>query len=86
MDSHRIIIGTAHTAHRASFSPQRRPTTPSAAQYARMPVPRRIPNEFYPTPPEATRALLSVEAFDGPIWEPACGEGAITRELIAAGH
>ena len=34
-------------------------------------VPRRLPNEFYPTPPEATRALLSVETFDGSIWEPA---------------
>ena len=49
-------------------------------------VPRRLPNEFYPTPPEATRALLSVETFDGSIWEPACGEGAIAKELAAAGH
>jgi hypothetical protein len=49
-------------------------------------VPRRIPNEFYPTPPEATRALLSVEQFDGTIWEPACGEGAIAKVLEAAGH
>jgi hypothetical protein len=46
----------------------------------------RAPFEFYPTPPEATRALLSVESFDGPIWEPACGDGAISRELIAAGY
>lgn len=44
-------------------------------------APHRIPNEFYPTPPEATRALLSVEAFDGPIWEPACGDGRIARVL-----
>jgi hypothetical protein len=29
---------------------------------------------------------LSVERFDGPIWEPACGNGAISRELIAAGY
>lgn len=50
------------------------------------PVPRRLPHEFYPTPPEAVRALLSVEQFDGPIWEPACGEGAISRVLSAAGH
>ena len=50
------------------------------------PVPRRIPNEFYPTPPEATRALLSVEAFDGPIWEPACGDGAIAKVLGNHGH
>ncbi len=48
--------------------------------------PRRIPNEYYPTPPEATRALLSVEQFEGSIWEPACGEGAIASVLIAAGH
>jgi hypothetical protein len=54
--------------------------------HARTPVSRRIPNEFYPTPPEAVRALLSVETFDGPIWEPACGEGAIAIELAAAGY
>jgi hypothetical protein len=46
----------------------------------------RIPNEYYPTPPEATRALLSVESFDGPIWEPACGEGAIAKVLTDHGH
>lgn len=46
----------------------------------------RAPLEFYPTPPEATRALLSVEDFDGSIWECACGDGAISRELTAAGH
>ncbi|MGD9725713.1 MAG: hypothetical protein AB7E70_09595 [Hyphomicrobiaceae bacterium] len=50
------------------------------------PVPRRIPNEFYPTPPEATRALLSVEAFDGPIWEPACGDGRIAKILSRHGY
>lgn len=49
-------------------------------------VPRRLPNEFYPTPSEAVLALLSVETFDGPIWEPACGEGAIARVLTDAGH
>jgi hypothetical protein len=48
--------------------------------------PSRAPFEFYPTPPEAVRALLSVEKFDGPVWEPACGNGAISRELAAAGH
>ena len=36
--------------------------------------PLRVPFDFYATPPEATRALLSVEDFDGPIWEPACGQ------------
>jgi hypothetical protein len=48
--------------------------------------PLRAAFDFYVTPVEATRALLSVEDFDGPIWEPACGDGAISRELIAAGH
>ena len=46
----------------------------------------RIPNEFYPTPPEATRALLSVETFDGTIWEPACGDGGIAQVLADHGH
>jgi hypothetical protein len=48
--------------------------------------PMRARYEFYPTPPEATRALLSVESFDGSIWEPACGRGAISMVLEAAGH
>jgi len=48
--------------------------------------PKRAAWEFYPTPPEAVRALLSVERFDGSIWEPACGNGAISRELEAAGY
>lgn len=48
--------------------------------------PFREPHDFYPTPPEATRALLSVESFHGPIWEPACGDGAIAKILLAAGH
>lgn len=46
----------------------------------------RIPHEFYPTPPEATRALLSVEKFDGDIWEPACGDGRIAKVLTDHGH
>jgi hypothetical protein len=48
--------------------------------------PARAAYEFYPTPPEATRALLSVESFDGSVWEPACGQGHIAKVLEAAGH
>lgn len=48
--------------------------------------PSRAPYEFYPTPPEATRALLSVETFDGTIWEPACGLGHISKVLVDAGY
>jgi hypothetical protein len=80
-----IIIGRA-TACDRSLVRERRPPTQEARSHARMPVTRRIPNEFYPTPPEAVRALLSVESFDGSIWEPACGEGAISKVLTDAGH
>jgi hypothetical protein len=80
-----IIIGTA-VARSRSPSGERRPLAQEARCHARTPIPRRIPNEFYPTPPEAVRALLSVESFDGPIWEPACGEGAIAKVLAASGH
>ena len=48
--------------------------------------PNRAAYEFYPTPPEATLALLSAETFDGPIWEPACGEGHIAKVLTNAGY
>lgn len=47
---------------------------------------KRIQNEFYPTPPEATRALLSVEEFDAQIWEPACGDGGIAKVLANHGQ
>lgn len=46
----------------------------------------REPDDFYPTPPEAVHSLLAVETFDGPIWEPACGDGAISEALISVGH
>jgi hypothetical protein len=46
----------------------------------------RETHDFYPTWPAATRALLSVERFDGAIWEPACGDGAMSKVLEAAGH
>jgi hypothetical protein len=48
--------------------------------------PGRPDGDFYPTPPEATEALLRVETFCGTLWEPACGDGAISRVLEAHGH
>ena len=56
-----------------------------ASHWGPQPV-SRADHDFYPTPPEAVRALLTVENFDGPIWEPACGDGAISKELEAHGH
>lgn len=46
----------------------------------------REKDDFYPTPPEGTRALLGVEKFSGAVWEPACGDGAISKEFEAAGY
>lgn len=47
----------------------------------------RPEGDFYPTPPEVTRALLRVEAFlpDWTIWEPACGDGSMSEVLKATG-
>ena len=41
----------------------------------------REKDDFYATPTKCTDALLRVEQFTGPIWEPACGNGAISRAL-----
>lgn len=46
----------------------------------------REKDDFYPSPPEAVRALIALEPFSGPIWEPACGDGAISKVLETAGH
>lgn len=42
--------------------------------------------DFYPTPAWATHALCEVESFDGDIWEPACGDGAMADVLRARGY
>ena len=41
--------------------------------------------DFYPTPPWATRALVSCEEFEGDIWECACGDGAMAEVLAETG-
>jgi hypothetical protein len=74
MSGHAVIIGTVTRGGAA------RPLRDGAM------IRRHIAANFYPTPPEATRALLSVESFDGSIQEPACGQGHISRVLTAAGH
>jgi hypothetical protein len=43
-------------------------------------------DDFHETPRVAVEALLGVETFTGPIWEPACGRGAISEVLIEHGH
>lgn len=48
----------------------------------------RQPRDFYPTPPEATIALLRSKfaPSDRDIWEPMAGNGAISDVLHDAGH
>lgn len=43
----------------------------------------RAANDFYPTEPWVTRALCRAVEFDnrGLLWEPACGDGRMAREL-----
>lgn len=42
--------------------------------------------DFYPTPPEATHALLPlIHDWPRSVWEPCCGDGAVSKVLEAAG-
>jgi len=42
--------------------------------------------DFYPTPSKVIQELLDRESFDGNVWEPACGKGHISKELIKNGY
>jgi hypothetical protein len=44
------------------------------------------PNDYYATDPKAVELLLKEEAFCHRIWEPACGEGHISKVLLARGY
>ena len=46
----------------------------------------RDENDFYITPSSLVSSLLEHEKFDGNIWEPACGKGDISKELIKNGY
>ena len=47
-----------------------------------MKISNRQKDDYYPTPPEATEALLKCEKFGkGTVWECACGNGAISNVL-----
>lgn len=41
--------------------------------------------DFFPTPAWATHALMQVEEFDGEVWEPACGNGAMAEVIRSYG-
>ena len=46
----------------------------------------RPENDFYPTPPSITQALLDVEKLSSCVWECACGEGDMSRVLLDNGY
>jgi len=47
---------------------------------------KRKAHDFYPTPKWAVDAILDRVTFTGSIWEPACGDGAISKNLISRGY
>lgn len=51
------------------------------------PVYVRAESDFYATPPECTVALANAfgELLPAPVWEPACGDGAISKVLEQQG-
>lgn len=57
--------------------------------YAKTDSLEREKDDFYPTPPEPTRAFLHAEIDRlrdfGTVWEPAAGDGAMVREMEALG-
>ena len=46
----------------------------------------RAANDYYATDPKAVEMLLDMETFAPVIWEPACGEGHISKVLQAHGY
>lgn len=43
-------------------------------------------NDYYATEPKAVKLLLEQEKFSQLIWECACGEGHLSKEIAAAGY
>ena len=41
--------------------------------------------DFYPTPSWATQVLIDSETFEGRVWEPACGDGAMAEVFAQNG-
>ena len=46
----------------------------------------REKNDYYATDPEAVVSLMKIENLNSNIWECACGEGHLAKELIKAGY
>lgn len=46
----------------------------------------RASNDYYATDPKAVDMLLDLESFSHDVWEPACGEGHISKALLNRGY
>lgn len=46
---------------------------------------KRQNEDYYATDPKAAKLLLQLETFSSKIWEPACGEGHLSKVFIKAG-
>lgn len=44
------------------------------------------PTDFTPTPAPVARAMVQLESWSPRVWEPSCGDGAISSEFVACGH
>lgn len=81
--------GLFEATRKKAASDDRQAEIPDLPKHKRR-KPERRPDDFYPTgEPEAIRGLLAADGSrirrSGKVWEPACGDGAIVREIRAAG-
>lgn len=81
------VAPSAKSLFRATKAkPDRGAALPIDLPVQRAPAEKRRDDDFYPTgQPEAIRALLAVDGDrirqSGSVWEPACGDGALVREI-----
>jgi len=66
-------------------SPQE-PSRPAPRRAVHVSGYERTGHDFYATPPWVTEALLRHVRFRGPIWEPCCGDGAMSTVLAEHGY
>lgn len=46
----------------------------------------RQKDDWYPTPPDVTVALLNLLKIEGAVWEPCCGDGSLAKVISEAGN
>lgn len=68
------------------IEPQPKPTRKLGRPAIHVSGYERKGRDFYATPDWVTEALLSHITFRGPVWEPCCGTGAMSKVLAAHGH